>query len=101
MEQIIQDIILKLYSASEEECEKLKEDLISLAKQYGKANVVSFLETKKRSELLTVQWEIDEVLEVLNPPKKVNFCAPFRTIFSLQTIKLTKLPMSLEHTVWP
>ena len=72
MEQIIQDIIQKLYSASEEECEALKEKLISLAQTYGKANVVSCLETKKRAELLAVQWEIDEVLEILNPPKKVE-----------------------------
>ena len=72
MEDIIQEIIKQLYSASEEECEALKEKLISLADTYGKSNVVSCLETKKRSELLSVQWEIDEVLEILNPPKKVE-----------------------------
>ena len=70
MQEAIQDIIKKLYSASEEETENLKQQLISLVDTHGKANVVSFLETAKRSELLAVQWEIDEVLDVLNPPKE-------------------------------
>lgn len=70
MTEIIQTIIKKLYNASEEELDRLKQNLIALVDEYGKANVVSYLETAKRSELLSVQWEIDEVLEILNPPKE-------------------------------
>jgi len=70
VEQIIQGIIKALYNASEEETEDLKNQLIAMVDEYGKSNVVSYLEIAKRKELLTVQWEIDEVLEVINPPKQ-------------------------------
>ena len=72
MEEIIQSIIKRLYHTSEEETEELKKQLISMVDEYGKSNVVSYLEIAKRKELLRVQWEIDEVLEVINPPQKVE-----------------------------
>ena len=72
MEEIIQGIIKRLYNTSEEETEELKKQLISMVDEYGKSNVVSYLEIAKRKELLRVQWEIDEVLEEINPPQKVE-----------------------------
>ena len=71
MEEIIQSIIKRLYHTSEEETEELNQ-LISMVEEYGKSNVVSYLEIAKRKELLRVQWEIDEVLEVINPPQIVE-----------------------------
>jgi len=72
MEEKIQSIIKRLYNTSEEETEELKKQLISMVDEYGKSNVVSYLEIAKRKELLRVQWELEEVLEEINPPKKVE-----------------------------
>tara|TARA_B100000683_G_C12383888_1_gene512508 strand:- start:236 stop:748 length:513 start_codon:yes stop_codon:yes gene_type:complete len=72
MEQKIKSIIQQFYRASEEESEELKNELISMVNKYGKSSVVSALESGKKKELLRVQWKIEEVLEIINPPKKVE-----------------------------
>ena len=72
MEEIIKKIVQKFYHASKEEADELKQQLISLAEEQGKKSVVSVLESCKKKELLKVQWQIEDVLEILDPPKKVE-----------------------------
>ena len=72
MEQRIKSIIQQFYRASDEEAEELKNELVSMVEKYGKSSVVSALESGKKKELLRVQWKIEEVLEIINPPKKVE-----------------------------
>ena len=72
MEQKIKNIIQQFYRASEDEAEDLKKELISMVETYGKSSVVSALESGKKKELLRVQWKIEEVLEIINPPQKVE-----------------------------
>ena len=73
MEERGQQIISDLRKAvgDDNACERLKEELISLSEAHGRNNVVQFLESAKRTERLPVQWELEEVIEMLIPPKKV------------------------------
>jgi hypothetical protein len=72
VEKKIKAIINKLYHASKEEAEECKQKLIAMVDEYGKASVVSALEGSKKKELLKVQWQLEEVLEIINPPKVVE-----------------------------
>jgi hypothetical protein len=72
VEEKIKAIINKLYHASKEEAELCKHELIAMVDEYGKASVVSALEGSKKKELLKVQWQLEEVLEIINPPKEVE-----------------------------
>ena len=72
MEEKIKAIIKKLYHVSKEEAEICKQELIDMVDEYGKSSVVSALEGNKKKELLKVQWQLEEVLEIINPPKKVD-----------------------------
>ncbi|MAA77949.1 MAG: hypothetical protein CL916_01715 [Deltaproteobacteria bacterium] len=69
MEQRIKSIIQQFYRASNEKSEELKNELISMVDDYGKSSVISALESGKKKELLRVQWKIEEVLDIINPPK--------------------------------
>ena len=72
MEDKIKAIINKFYHASKEEAEACKKELIAMVDEYGKASVVSALEGSKKKELLKVQWQLEEVLEIINPPKMIE-----------------------------
>ena len=72
MEETIKKIVQGFYHASKEEAAELKNQLIALANEQGKKSVVSILESCKKKELLKVQWQIEDVLDILNPPKKAE-----------------------------
>ena len=69
MEEKIQALVALLRSDDDDQVEETKSALIALAEQSGKRTVYNLLESLKRSEVLTVQWEIEEVMEILIPPK--------------------------------
>jgi hypothetical protein len=68
--EIIQD--LRKAIGDDDACERLKKELIQLSEAHGRGNVVQFLESEKRTERLPVQWELEEVIEVLIPPKEAE-----------------------------
>ena len=70
MEEKIRELIAQLRSDDDDQIEEAKEALVSLGDAQGKRAVYNQLESLKRSEVLTVQWEIEEVMELLVPPKK-------------------------------
>ena len=70
MEEKILALIVGLRSDDDEQVEEAKNGLLSLAESAGKRAIFNRLESLKRSEVLTVQWEIEEVMEILIPPKE-------------------------------
>ena len=70
MEEKIQGLIVLLRSDDDDQVEKAKAELLSLGEASGKKAVYNYLESLKRTEVLTVQWEIEEVMEALIPPKE-------------------------------
>ena len=61
--------VTELRAADEERCEDIKKELLELAKSYGPSNTISLLESVKDGERLPVQWELEEVIEMLEPTK--------------------------------
>ena len=52
--------------------EEEKENILNLAQEHGKKEIAQILEIRKPKELLPVQWELEELIEKLDPPKKVD-----------------------------
>ena len=50
--------------------DEIKSEMISFAEQRSKSEVREYLESAMKEELLEVQWELEEVIEALMPPKK-------------------------------
>ena len=70
MEEKIQEYILIFRSEDDDEIEVAKEELLRLAETIGKNTLYNYLETAKKTELLPVQWEIEDVMDALVPPKE-------------------------------
>ncbi|MFT4976005.1 MAG: hypothetical protein ACI8S6_001900 [Myxococcota bacterium] len=50
--------------------EEIKAEMVAFAEQTSKSDVREYLETAIKEELLEVQWELEEVIETLQPPKQ-------------------------------
>ena len=61
--------LIDIIRLDDEALESAKEKLVQLADTENKSDLVSIIETQKRREILLVQWELEEVLNILNPPK--------------------------------
>ena len=72
MNQLEQKVaaLIDIIRLDDDSLENAKEQLVQLAESENKSDVVSALETQKRREILLVQWELEEVLNILNPPKE-------------------------------
>ena len=70
MEEKIRALIAMLRNDDDEQIEEAKNAILSLAEESGKQAVFNRLESLKRTEVLTVQWEIEEIMEILIPPKE-------------------------------
>lgn len=68
MEAVI-DLIRKLRRADDEARAAIKAELIALGKGPDGAHVRETIEGAMRGEVLEVQWELEEVVEVLTPKK--------------------------------
>ena len=68
LEQRIHELILEIRTDDEEKVDTAKSLLIQLANDVGVIKLHGHLEAVKRDEILTVQWEIQDVLEELVPP---------------------------------
>ena len=68
LEQRIHTLIIEIRSDEEDRVEKAKTILLSMANEVGVRPLHSQLEAIKRDEILTVQWEIQDILEELVPP---------------------------------
>jgi len=68
LDQQIQKLIQDLRTEKDEVVEVAKNALLRLAEDHGVRTVYDLLEDHKRSEVLTVQWEIEDILEELVPP---------------------------------
>ena len=68
LEQYVNDMLIELRSDDDDRIETAKEQLLQLAPTVGIRTLHSHLESVKRSEMLVVQWEIQDVLETLIPP---------------------------------
>ena len=69
LEQQIHQLILEIRTEQEDKVEEAKATLIKMADEVGVRKLHSHLESVKREEILTVQWEIQDVLEELIPPE--------------------------------
>lgn len=70
MEEKIQEYILIFRSEDDDKIEVAKERLLNLADKIGKNTLYNYLESAKKTELLPVQWEIEDVMDALIPPKE-------------------------------
>ena len=70
MEEQIQAIVESFRSADDSQYESLRNQLVEIAQAYGVSNMVTFLESAKRAERLEVQWELEDVIDILEPPKQ-------------------------------
>ena len=68
LEQRIHTLILEIRTEQDDRVEEAKNILIKMADDVGVRKMFSHLEAIKRDEILTVQWEIQDVLEELVPP---------------------------------
>lgn len=64
----VHTLILELRTDDDVRMENAKKKLLEMAKEVGVRTLHSHLESIKRQEVLTVQWEIEDVLEALIPP---------------------------------
>lgn len=70
MEKKILEYIIIFRSEDDDKIEKAKEELLNLATAIGKNTLYDYLESAKKTELLPVQWEIEDVMDCLVPPKE-------------------------------
>ena len=68
LEHRIHTLIIEIRSDEDDRIEKAKATLLSMADEVGIRTLYSQLEAIKREEILTVQWEIQDILEELIPP---------------------------------
>lgn len=66
----VHTLILEIRTDDDERIANAKKMLLDLAQQVGVRTLHSHLDSIKRKEILTVQWEIEDVLEELIPPTK-------------------------------
>lgn len=69
MEEKIHEYILIFRSDDDDKIEEAKNELLKLADSIGKNTLYNYLESAKKTELLPVQWEIEDVMDALIPPK--------------------------------
>lgn len=71
--EAIDTLIARLRKARKEaERDEIKDALLALAAERSKNEVKEYLESAMKEELLEVQWELEEVIEKLTPPKKAE-----------------------------
>ncbi len=68
VESKVQGLVDEIRSDDDERIELAKQQLMNLAQSAGLHTVYNMLESIKRSEVLVVQWEIQDILEELIPP---------------------------------
>ncbi|MBM74636.1 MAG: hypothetical protein CMK59_04475 [Proteobacteria bacterium] len=72
LEQTIDSSIKKIRSLIDQDdylVEEEKEKILKLTQEYGPKEIAQILEIRKPKELLPVQWELEELIEILDPPK--------------------------------
>ena len=72
MNQLEQQVasLIDIIRLDDDSLENAKAQLVQMANTENKSDLVSAIETQKRREILLVQWELEEVLNTLNPPKE-------------------------------
>ena len=68
LESTVQSLIEEIRSDDDDRIEGAKQQLLTLAQSSGLHTIYNMLESIKRSEVLVVQWEIQDILEELIPP---------------------------------
>lgn len=67
----IDALIAKLRDTDDDDVrDEIKDAMVAYAEQHSKSEVREHLESAMKEELLEVQWELEEVIETLSPPKK-------------------------------
>lgn len=54
----------------DDEREEIKSSLVALSDGIGRGQLKEYVESALKDELLEVQWELEEVVEALSPPKQ-------------------------------
>ena len=66
----VDDLISRLRGTDDDdEREEIKSSLVALSDGIGRSQLREYVETALKEELLEVQWELEEVVETLSPPK--------------------------------
>lgn len=67
MEEIVKSLVELLGNDDDDIVEDAKRQLLSLGEKNSAKSVYNYLESLKRQQKVPVQWEIDEILELLIP----------------------------------
>ena len=70
MEEIVKNLVKLLGSNDDNIVEKSKAELVELGEVHGAKSIYNQLESIKRQQKVTIQWEIEEVMELLVPPEE-------------------------------
>jgi hypothetical protein len=69
--EAVDTLIARLRSTDDDdERDEIKAEIIALGKIIGRSQLREYVEDALKQELLEVQWELEEVVEALSPPKK-------------------------------
>ena len=69
--ELIETLIAQLRGTDDDDVrDEIKAQMVAFAEQGSKSEVRDYLERAMKEELLEVQWELEEVIETLAPPKK-------------------------------
>ena len=68
LESTVESLVKEIRSDDDERIERAKQQLLAMAQTEGIHTIYNMLESIKRSEVLVVQWEIQDILEELIPP---------------------------------
>ena len=66
---LLESLRIAVQKEDEELTENLKQELITLGMEMGKKHLAGNLRSLKAKEKIPVQWELEEIIDVLDPPK--------------------------------
>jgi hypothetical protein len=93
--QEIEEVLIQLRSAiridDDDGLETAKSLLISLGNTHGAKSVSNHLNSLRPKESLPVQWELEEVIELLDPPKKKEEVVDDPSTRQLRSSELTPI----------
>ena len=66
---ILESLRTAVKQDDEESIERLKKELLALGAEKGSKSIAGNLSSLKTKEKIPVQWELEEVIDILDPPK--------------------------------
>lgn len=99
LEAQINELIAKLRNDDTDVVEEGKQELVAIGKSIGPKILYNHLEGIKQKELVPVQWEIEEVMEILVPPVVKEEVVDDPTKRELRQSELELVAQSPQHGI--